>query len=430
MKKVVSWFGIPPQYHTTGDVGIEIEVEGERLPHTEKYWKMEADGSLRNDPESMEYVLSKPSTLDQARIALKYLNVMYNKHDTKVHDTVRAGVHVHINVQDLNIIELYNFMTVYIILEDLLTKYCGEFREGNLFCLRTGDAEYLLHELVKVAQTKRFSRLVTDDLRYASMNVKALGTYGSLEFRAMRGTRDLDTIYKWAEILLGLREVAKTFSDPNDVVNGFSEAEADIFLDRCLGTNADMFREYSGWEKLISQGMRRAQDVAFATKWTKFREEETFVSTQVFETFAAPVWEQPPIPMRAALGEDELLAPIGTKFVCVNPNCGFKSGQIVEYGGYKRGLGHMMLGDCNYYNGPEGVHGAYIMAVNFRTLPVADVPVAPKRAEFDKLSKYGLTIGQLDHVEIEVLRKYKRLGAVAAYNLYLMATANNINGDQ
>lgn len=428
MKKVISWFGIPPQYHTKGDVGIEIEVEGERLPHTEKYWKMEADGSLRNDPESMEYVLAKPSTLDQARIALKYLNVMYNKHDTKVYNSVRAGVHVHINVQELNIIELYNFMTVYIILEDLLTKYCGEFREGNLFCLRTGDAEYLLHELVKAAQTKRFNRLVTDDLRYASMNVKALGTYGSLEFRAMRGTRDLDTIYKWAEILLGLREVAKTFSDPNDVVNGFSEAEADIFLDRCLGANADMFRKYSGWEKLIRQGMRRAQDVAFATKWTKFREEESFVTTQVFQTFTAPVWAQPPIPVRPINpGEPE----VGDQYVCVVANVGFKEGQIVTYGGKVRG-NFLMLGACSFNNGPDGEAGAYVHMENFRLHDKVGAPVvaAPKRAEYDKLSKYDLTIGQLGHLEIEVLRKYKRLGAVAAYNLYLMTTANNINGGQ
>lgn len=374
MKKVVSWFGIPPQYYTKGDVGIEIEVEGENLPHTDKYWKMEADGSLRNDPESMEYVLAKPSTLEQARIALKYLEVMYKKHNTNVHDSVRAGVHVHINVQDLNIVELYNFMTVYIILEDLLTKYCGEFREGNLFCLRTGDAEFLLHQLAEAARTKRFNRLVTDDLRYASMNVKALGTYGSLEFRAMRGTRDLNTIYKWAEILLNLREVSKTFTDPTDVVNGFSECEANLFLNRCLGENADIFREYSGWESLITQGVRRAQDVAFSTKWNRFSEEEKVVDS------------------------------ITTNFV----------------------------GDELRWVAPQPRAVGAVPADRFFVDEPADPipePVEVKR-EFDRLSKHGIRLAQLSEKQIEMLRTYKRMDAVGAYNATLSVYANQIKRAQ
>lgn len=381
MKKVVNWFAIPQQYFTQGDVGIEIEVEGERLPRTDKYWKMEADGSLRNDPESMEYVLAKPSTLDQARIALKYLNVMYNKHDTIVHDSVRAGVHVHINVQELNIIELYNFMTVYIILEDLLTKYCGEFREGNLFCLRSGDAEYLLMMLAKAAQTKRFNMLVTDDLRYASMNVKALGTYGSLEFRAMRGTRDLDTIYKWAEILLNLREVAKTFTDPNDVVNGFSEGDADIFLDRCLGANADMFREYSGWERMIGQGMRRAQDVAFATKWTKFREEEA--------TTPNSLYEMPEFMANRYAALDAL---------AVRDN--------------------IQVAPPAWFDVPKAP-----------VAPVAPKPAVPKKV-YHKLSIYNITIDQLLDHEIKKLQYYKGHGMSASYNAALFAYARRINGEQ
>lgn len=288
MKKVSDWFGIPPHLLTQGDVGIEIEVEGNRLPWCEKYWKNEEDGSLRG-PENREYVLKKPSTLKEAELALKYLSVMYNKNDTDVHDSVRAGVHCHVNVQDLNIVELYSFMTVYIILEDLLVKFCGEFREGNLFCLRTGDAEYLLQALQDAAKQRRFRTLVSDNLRYASMNVKALGTYGSLEFRAMRGTRDLGLIYKWAEVLVGLREAAKKFTDPTDVVNGFSEGDAEHFLHRCLGDNDHLFK-CEGYAQMVSAGMRRAQDVAFCTNWQKFFEKEVI---NPFDKLMVPAYAQP-----------------------------------------------------------------------------------------------------------------------------------------
>lgn len=271
MKTVFEWFHLSRNRRTDGDVGIEIEVEGRRLPHTEKYWRMEKDGSLRG-PENMEYVLAQPMSLKDAKKALKYLSVCYNKDKTEVHDTVRAGVHVHVNVQTLNAIELYNFITLYLILEELLVKFCGDFRQGNLFCLRSSDAGYLIDELKKAARTKEFRRLFSDDLRYSSMNVKALGNYGSLEFRAMRGTRDLDLIYTWAEVLVGLREAAKEYETPCHIIRSFSEGEADNFLHRCLGEKAELFTQYEGYRQMIVSGMRRAQDVAYAVDWSIYDE--------------------------------------------------------------------------------------------------------------------------------------------------------------
>lgn len=272
MKTVAQWFGIDARYLTKGDVGIEIEVEGRNLPNPEKYWRREADGSLRG--ESAEYVLNKPMTLDQAAIALKSLTLDYKKAGTKADDSVRAGVHVHVNVQSLNIVELYNFMTLYLILEEILVKYCGPTRVGNLFCLRSCDADYLIDQLKNVARTRRFRNLVDDNLRYASMNVKALGNYGSLEFRAMRSTSDFDLIHEWASLLVHLREVAKTYPDPKDIINGFSEGEAFGFLERTLGKYANIFKDYEDIGPSLVRGMRIAQDVAFCTNWQAFLEPE------------------------------------------------------------------------------------------------------------------------------------------------------------
>jgi hypothetical protein len=270
MKTVMQWFGLPRGRKTKGDVGIEIEVEGVNLPKLTKFWKNEHDGSLRG-PENIEYVLEQPMSLDGARKALDYLDKTYTESKTEVHDTVRAGVHVHVNVQDLNIIELYNFMTLYVVLEEVLVKFCGPYREGNLFCLRTCDADYLLYELSYAAQKKAFVGLVSDQLRYASMNVKALGTYGSLEFRAMRGTRDLDLIYKWAEVLVSLREMAKTYENPQKIIEGFSEGEAQGFIRHTLGDNHKLFL-CDGYERMLCDGMRRAQDIAYCVDWNDYHE--------------------------------------------------------------------------------------------------------------------------------------------------------------
>ena len=271
MRTVASVFRIPEGRMVKGDVGVEIEVEGARLPAGAKGWRREQDGSLRGE-ESAEYVLSKPLTTEGLKVALKELAHQYERNDSRIDDTIRAGVHVHVNVQELNIIQLYNYLTLYFIFEELLTKFCGNTREGNLFCLRACDAEYLIEQLRYAARNRKFGLLVSDELRYAAVNVKALGNYGSLEFRAMRSTKDFNIIQTWAEILVRLREVAKGYFEPTDIINGFSEGEAEGFLTRVFGPYADLFLGYKDYKACLVRGMRIAQEVAFCTNWQYFRE--------------------------------------------------------------------------------------------------------------------------------------------------------------
>ena len=47
MNNVFKVFGLPIRKKCAGDVGVEIEVEGVNLPYPGKYWRREADGSLR-----------------------------------------------------------------------------------------------------------------------------------------------------------------------------------------------------------------------------------------------------------------------------------------------------------------------------------------------------------------------------------------------
>lgn len=258
---------IPQRRLAKGDIGLEIEVEGRRLPIPPDYWRCDRDGSLRG-AESMEYVLSSPSNLVGVERALKHLDACYIAHNTTVDETVRAGVHVHINCQQLSAKELYNFFVLYLVLENILIKYCGEYREGNLFCLRCQDAEFLLYTLIQAAKDKRFlDHFHDDDLRYASMNVKALGDYGSLEFRAMRSTRDLDAILQWVKILLNLREVAKGFESPVRIIEEVSMLGKSNFLRKCLGEHAQFFDNLDDGEGLLYEGVQLAQCLAYCVNW-------------------------------------------------------------------------------------------------------------------------------------------------------------------
>lgn len=283
-----------------GDVGIEIEVEGKRLPYDKvkrKYWRVESDGSLRGEgiDTACEFVLAEPMSLVKAKEALSHLDEAYAANKSKVNDSPRAGVHVHVNCQRLTLLELYNFITAYLIFENCLVSFCGPDREGNLFCLRAKDAEYLIYSLCRALETGDYRRtLSTDELRYASMNVRALGCYGSLEFRAMRGTRDMDRIALWAEMLVNLRDSAAKFQNPVEMIMESSEGGFEALAEKLFGENASVIYSQPDWQAKAVEGMRRAQEVAFSGDWEEIA---SLPKRQVGGISVPPDWQDDFPPM-------------------------------------------------------------------------------------------------------------------------------------
>ncbi len=94
-----------------------------------------------------QWSMRRPVEPAEAYKALATLSHSFQENGSQIEDSGRAGVHVHVNCQELNIIQLYNFITLYLIFEDSLVKWCGPDRVGNLFCLRAKDAEWLLFNL-------------------------------------------------------------------------------------------------------------------------------------------------------------------------------------------------------------------------------------------------------------------------------------------
>ena len=116
--------------------GIEIEVESSQPlrngDYPNKYWYYEEDGSLRNQ-WNHELVLKKPLSKAGVKKALDYQYNRYEENDCVVEPSVRTGVHVHYNCLGLTQKQIVNIILVYLTMERVLTKYCGEDRDGNLF---------------------------------------------------------------------------------------------------------------------------------------------------------------------------------------------------------------------------------------------------------------------------------------------------------
>ena len=138
---------LSPGHAVAGEIGIEIEMEGQMLPHIgSNTWRSEADGSLRG--ESIEYVLKKPVAREQVAKVLTQLQDMLAKDGAVLEPSNRCGVHVHVNAQQYTFLQVMNIVVLYLMFEDILTKFCGQHREGNYFCLRARDAGRFVEQLI------------------------------------------------------------------------------------------------------------------------------------------------------------------------------------------------------------------------------------------------------------------------------------------
>lgn len=266
MKKLFELFQLPP---TKGDVGIEIECEGEDLACVDSGgWCTVPDHSLRGDfpNESCEWVMNRPVNLQDVLPSLQYLR------DKQQHATLnfsfRTSVHVHVNVQRLTTNEILNMCYTYVLLETVLMDYCAEWRRGNRFCLRAEDAEDLIYRLQKLGS-------IDDDgwqkenprnaARYAALNIEALWKYGSLEFRGMEGTLDITRIDTWVHALVAIRSFSTRMKNVQSIHDLFVRESPATFMSMVLGDVAHIFMK-GNWIEGLRKGFSISIDIPYAYK--------------------------------------------------------------------------------------------------------------------------------------------------------------------
>lgn len=257
--KIYEQLGMPLPIE--GEVGIEVEVEGNNLPtrwaNRAVPWRIVGDGSLRG--EGREFVLRKPVKRDRYATCLGILRNEIEAKGSEVVSSNRCGVHVHINCQELEISDVISIITTYLCLEEVLVKWCGEERVGNLFCMRVSDAPGIIRNIHHLIDVNNVRGVATNKIRYASINLKALATYGSLEFRSMRSDLTPGVIESWIDMLLRIKDFS-VGKKADDIISQFSFKGPQDFFNDVLGDYRD---EINPCEFDLVSGMRNAQEVAF-----------------------------------------------------------------------------------------------------------------------------------------------------------------------
>lgn len=264
------------KHKTDGEVGIEIEVEGKSLFRAPiKYWTIHEDNSLRAVEGEMpvEYVLSKPIPRGDVERALNYLEKKLKLTKSDVRDSQRTSVHVHVNCQKLTLKQIYQYILLYYIFEDLLIEWCGPQRVGNLFALGGKHAEYNVFMLEQAVKSDSYQEVFNADLRYTACNTASLGKLGSLEFRSLRGTVDPHVIKTWVDVLLCLKDKALGYQDPREIVQDFQRLTPGPFLYKTLNPVPSVYqalRNKADYDQRMWDGLRLMRDVAYAVDWEKY----------------------------------------------------------------------------------------------------------------------------------------------------------------
>lgn len=273
-----------------GQVGLEIEVEGNMFPKDydgyDDYgdpipsdniipdrWRYVHDGSLRGE-DNAEYIIARPTTFDEVPEAIDDLWTMFKNYGSVLDESNRTSVHVHLNAQDWHLNRVCAFFGLYFIVEDILTHWCGDHRVGNLFCLRAKDAPGIVSRLKQFFKSEH-GWVLNDGLHYSGLNALALKKLGSIEIRTMRGVNDPETIKTWVAILERIYHISGEYPDPRDIVHGFSGQSRTSFLQTILGPYTNQIMEECGMDAMeidhsLVEGIRIAQSLCYCRDWSKY----------------------------------------------------------------------------------------------------------------------------------------------------------------
>lgn len=265
-----------PKYTKGVKYGVEVEMEikGNHYTNTigtKAQWKYERDGSL-DAANGAEYVLKAPSTYTDTMVAVNDLYDFIDEHKEDVTISVRPGIHVHINVCDLPVVQLFNLICCNYLMEGIMSSWCGDTRRDNMFCLMSSQAEVLRFTVREAAVRKNLRLFATDEIRYSALNLKALTDYGSIEFRGLNFSTDRDRIVFWIGLIRAMRIVCRMFKSPIHLVEEVEKIGVKGFFNLVGSKHPTHRKDFERYlwsdkcEEEMLEGLEACQDLAYCVE--------------------------------------------------------------------------------------------------------------------------------------------------------------------
>lgn len=257
-----------------GEVGIEIEccfdsydAVATTVVDSIPSWKLEEDGSLRwANKCGVELVLKKPVIRDDVNSVLNEVDRYFRKF--KVVESPSAGIHIHINIQDMEVIHVINMICLSILFEESLLKFSGPTRINNLFCKKINTHIGLIFSVSECINFGSFDLLnrVMSNNRYCFMNILPLLQYGSVEYRSLRSTKDMEVIKTWIKLLLKIKDFSIKFKTPLDLADFISNTEHSEIVEKCFEEMEGVINQYDTLDS-IERGELNCLNICHSSDW-------------------------------------------------------------------------------------------------------------------------------------------------------------------
>jgi hypothetical protein len=156
----------------------------------------------------------------------------------------RTSVHIHLDCTTISHETVIDMVLLYSVFERLWYKYVGRQRIKNIYC-------------VPITETSLLRILGNGGLqpnswqKYAGLNLRPLGEYGTIEFRHMHGTPDIGKLVTWIDLICRLKTycmktdtktIRKMIADMDSNFD-FRKLLIDIFGDKADYMKYDSFED-------------------------------------------------------------------------------------------------------------------------------------------------------------------------------------------
>lgn len=239
--------------------GLELEIEEWDPDAIREFdgFGFTDDGSLRGNDNGIGIeAITLPV---KAKHLPGLLRAFFDNYEVGPHNyTERCSTHVHMNVQDITCEQLASLCLLYQTVEELLFAFVGHDRDEGVFCVPWNQSG-ISYSIVE--RLEGFSKGTKNPLRqwqkYSALNLIPIGSQGSIEFRHLEGTCDVERIMQWVNILsrmylyavnTPLNVVSQEIMGMNTVSN-YRE-----WLDRVFEREADLLRT-PGFERVLASGV-------------------------------------------------------------------------------------------------------------------------------------------------------------------------------
>ena len=129
--------------------------------------------------------------------------------------TDRCSVHVHVNCTNLELEQVSAISLLYTVFEEILFEFVGHDRDSNIYCVPWNQCR-MHFDLVQnfLADSNSVLRRWN---KYTALNLLPLHTQGTIEFRQMHGTADMEKLTTWTNIIGAICKAAVEIS-LNDLI--------------------------------------------------------------------------------------------------------------------------------------------------------------------------------------------------------------------